>query len=134
MGCFASVDLIGWQVLHFKLESALSEPLWLLCLMVVALEGGILTACGGGNEQAGATSLYGAYEEIEGGMSEALLKSVIGAEPDARKADGNQSQILTWEADPNTYWHITLLVTVHGQDGVTRKIITGFRGNKSQCY
>ena len=94
----------------------------------------LLHACGGSGEQSGATDLYGAYEVIEGGMSEAQVKAVIGAEPDARQADGNQSQILTWEADPNTYRHITLLVTVHAQDGVTRKIITGYRGNKSQSY
>lgn len=96
--------------------------------------GGLLSACGGGNEQTGATDLYGAFEVIEGGMSETQIKAVIGDEPDARQADGNQSQILTWEADPNTYRHITLLVAVHGQDGVTRKIITGYRGNKSQSY
>ena len=94
----------------------------------------LLHACGGSGEQSGATDLYGAYEVIEGGMSEAQVKAVIGAEPDARQADGNQSQILTWEADPNTYRHITLQVTVHGQDGVTRKIITGYRGNQSQSY
>jgi hypothetical protein len=93
-----------------------------------------LFACGGGNERTSATDLYGAYEVIEGGMSETQVNAVIGAEPDARQADGKQSQILTWEADPNTYRHITLLVTVHAQDGVTRKIITGYRGNKSQSY
>ena len=96
--------------------------------------GFVLSACGGASEQTGATDLYGAYEVIEGGLSETQVKAVIGAEPDARQADGNQSQVLTWEADSNTYRHITLLVTVHGRDGVTRKIITGYRGNQSQSY
>ena len=94
----------------------------------------ILSGCGGSGEQTGATDLYGAYEVIDSGMSETQVKAVIGAEPDARQVDGGQSEILIWEADPNTYRHITLLVTVHDQDGVSRKIITGYRGNKSQSY
>ena len=93
-----------------------------------------LYGCGGAGDQDSSTDLYGAYEVIDGGMSETQVKAVIGAEPDARQTDGNQSQILTWEADPNTYRHITLLVTLRGKDGVTRKIVTGYRGNKTQAY
>lgn len=93
-----------------------------------------LSACGGGNEQTGSTDLYGAYDVIEGGMSEVQVKSVIGAEPQRRQADGDKAQILTWETDANTYRHTTLLVTVHDKDGVTRKIVTGYRGNQSQSF
>ena len=123
------------QLLDFLTGRPLNSPMFRnsKAAVVIALPI-ILSSCGGSGEQTGATDLYGAYEVIEGGMSETQVKAVIGAEPDARQADGNQSQILAWEADPNTYRHITLLVTVHGQDGVTRKIITGYRGNKSQSY
>jgi hypothetical protein len=93
-----------------------------------------LSACGGGNEQTGATDLYGAYDVIEGGMSEVQVKSVVGAEPQRRQADGEKAQILTWETDANTYRHTTLLVTLHDEDGVTRKIVTGYRGNQSQSF
>ncbi|MCB4366720.1 hypothetical protein KIH07_23540 [Hydrogenophaga taeniospiralis] len=93
-----------------------------------------LSACGGGNEQTGATDLYGAYDVIEGGMSEVQVKAVIGAEPQRRQADGDKAHILTWETDANTYRHTTLLVTLHDEDGVTRKIVTGYRGNQSQSF
>lgn len=93
-----------------------------------------LSACGGGNEQTGSTDLYGAYDVIEGGMSEVQVKAVIGAEPQRRQADGDKAQILTWETDANTYRHTTLLVTVHDKDGVTRKIVSGYRGNQSQSF
>lgn len=93
-----------------------------------------LSACGGGNEQTGSTDLYGAYDVIEGGMSEVQVKSVIGVEPQRRQADGDTADILTWETDANTYRHTTLLVTVHDKDGVTRKIVTGYRGNQSQSF
>ncbi|MDG5974811.1 hypothetical protein H010_06070 [Hydrogenophaga taeniospiralis CCUG 15921] len=93
-----------------------------------------LSACGGGNEQTGSTDLYGAYDVIEGGMSEVQVKSVIGVEPQRRQADGDKAQILTWETGANTYRHTTLLVTVHDKDGVTRKIVTGYRGNQSQSF
>lgn len=100
---------------------------FLLCVL-------FLSACGGSGEQTGATDLYGAYEVIEGGMSEVQVKSVVGAEPQRRQADGDKAQILTWETDANTYRHTTLLVTVHDEDGVTRKIVTGYRGNQSQSF
>lgn len=93
-----------------------------------------LSACGGGNEQTGSTDLYGAYDVIEGGMSEVQVKAVIGAEPQRRQTDGDKAQILTWETDANTYRHTTLLVTMHDEDGVTRKIVTGYRGNQSQSF
>lgn len=93
-----------------------------------------LTGCGGGNEQTGATDLYGAYEVIERGMTETQVNSVIGAEPQRRQPDSKDTEILTWESDANTYRHITLLVTLHNKDGVSRKIITGYRGNKSQSF
>ncbi len=113
----------------------LSELSWIKHSAVYAMLGvAFLSACGGGNEQTGATDLYGAYDVIEGGMSEVQVKAVIGVEPQRRQADGDKAQILTWETDANTYRHTTLLVTVHDKDGVTRKIVTGYRGNQSQSF
>ncbi len=93
-----------------------------------------LSGCGGSGEQTGATDLYGAYDVITQGMSEAQTTAIIGAEPSGRQADGAQGQTLTWEADRNTYRHISLMVTFHPSRGATRKIITGYRGNKSQTF
>ena len=60
-----------------------------LCrVMVLVSASAFLSGCGGSGEQTGATDLYGVYEVIEGGMSETQVKAVIGAEPDARQADG----------------------------------------------
>ena len=104
-------------------------------LSVCALIGvAALSACGGGNEQTGATDLYGAYDVIDSGMSETQVKAVIGAEPQRSQPDGKDANILTWETDANTYRHTTLLVTLHHKDGVSRKIVTGYRGNKSQSF
>lgn len=105
------------------------------CSTVLILLGTLfLSACGGGSEQTGATDLYGAYDVIEGGMSEVQVKAVIGAEPQRRQADGDKAQIFTWETDAHTYRHTTLFVTVHDEDGVIRKIVTGYRGNQSQSF
>lgn len=105
----------------------LSTVGFLLCTL-------FLTACGGSGEQTGATDLYGAYEVIDSGMSETQVKAVIGTEPQRSQPDGKDADIFTWETDANTYRHTTLLVTLHHKDGVSRKIVTGYRGNKSQSF
>ncbi|WP_171984621.1 hypothetical protein [Hydrogenophaga sp. A37] len=100
---------------------------------VLALGLAALTACGGDFENTPATDLYSTYEVIEGGMSEAQVKAVIGVEPLRREPDGANAEVLTWEANHDTRRPATLQLTFK-KDGVSHKIVSGYLGSRSQSY
>lgn len=103
-------------------------PLLTACLLA-------LSACGGSDDPLVSRNLDGAYEVIDGGMSYTQVRAIVGYDPTRSQAEGASDRLYIWEADRGTFRASSLLVTVgSGNEGVVRKVLTGYQGNKSQSY
>lgn len=94
----------------------------------------LLTACGGGNDEARSKDLYAAYEVVTEGMSLTQLTTVIGLEPSASREDENDITIYTWVADEGSYLQTRLHVNVQAGYGVVGKTVVGPNGSKTASY
>ena len=94
-----------------------------------------LTACGGGKDnEPGELDLDGAYELIAQGMSYKLVSTVVGGGSTFQQAEGKTQTLYIWERNKGTYQFTRLLVMIDENLGVLSKIVTGYKGNKSQTY
>lgn len=96
----------------------------------------LLTACGGESDpdQLGAGKLYDAYEVIDRGMTLQQVTAIVGENPQRSQPDGASQVLHTWEADQDNYRRSSLLISIDEDEGVKRKVITGYRGSESQTY
>lgn len=96
----------------------------------------VLSACGGESDpdQLGAGKLYDAYEVIDRGMTLQQVTAIVGENPQRSQPDSASQVLHTWEADQDNYRRSSLMISIDEDEGVKRKVITGYRGNESQTY